>query len=1555
MSVHDGHASGRSRRIGQTLAASLLVGALIAAPVLLVAGAAQAAPLAPSIVAPSADFTYDGASFHVVGSNGEAGDNIGVFLDSTKVCDFTALSAAWSCDIPAITVGAHSIYAQQTDLSSATTAGPTVNFAVTAAQPSINATPSSADSTQNFTISGTGVNGGQIALSAVIPSTVALCGAITVGVGGNWSCDVAAGTLGVNMWQLLATQTAGGGTADSPQSPLQITVPVPTPTIGIVAPVNNTVILDTSVTVSGTTTNAPVGATVYVSAVETPACSAVVQPDGTWTCDLAGLSSFEDFNISASYVDGGTADATATVSVLLPPTVTGSGVDGGGNVTLHETPGNFTMSGSAYATQGTQIGLSIQSGTAPAIPCTTNTDASGAWSCVFSAVPAGTYTATLSQQPPWSTVKSNNTGSPKNFLLSVDSYTEPVLNCTYTPGDVTVSTANVGVRLDLYLLASGGGAVGNGHCNGATGTGGTVGDYLYYGYCADTSDGSGQTYLGSISTGCDLGSQSAGGVLKPGLWSVAYQALGPDQYGPYFHYLLRIPEQPRNFALAGSDFSGSGTYHDTVTVTGAAQGVICSATVDAGGAWSCSVADGPHAPGPIDTTDTFSAFATDPDSGGISANSTLGAAPTVTVFSEQPNYLVGRAGDSSYQSTLTLDGSINGTIPSGEAFMTGYFVDAAGQQVDGVCGYNFSSATWGCTFSPGATVQAGTYPIQLQFTVNGAAVAYYAVPTVTVYGPPTVNGAPFTVEQNGILHLTGGKITDHAVSVTVVFPDDSTQTLSLCNDAGTTDNTWDCTWDLSTLSPVLPIGSYDLQISQQLYKTEVWVYSNSVGAVLKVVADGTLGLAPTVDYTLVSPDFLHEDAHGTTAVLPHIPGDGLSIQRFDYDLTNQSATFAETCTPTATSGSALFNDNIDSNGKYWFPCSTGAGPGPGVTQMRIGQSLGGAVQFAPYDYILEPVAPTAFTTQVNPDLSVTISGQGLAPGTGVQSTGVGPSATTYGVTVWEGVQYAAPEVCDATTTLVAADGTWACTIANPGAGDHTYIAAQRYISNWNPTLPAGSGSTYSALSIATNPSTVTLVTPGAPSAPTPTPSAPAPSPAPTPPPLVWILHSNSDKYEAGDSYQFWSEGLPPGAAVDAEIHSTPTHLGSTVVGADGKFLLTGKIPESVEPGKHTVIVTVTPVGQVASPQVRDVTVIPHAVTKVTPPRLPHTGAGTGTADRSDPTALSSFTASLITLRGIMVNPLVIGLAFLGALALFLLVAFPAELLNSTFSEQYERFTRWIPGAKKRPAWLVALGGFLERTPVAGGIILTVIASIIFSFADPEVGFDLVTFRVIMACIIALFIVGYLANTIAGGIVGRRFGLDLVMELKPLALILTVVGVIMSRLLNFTPGFLIGLLLGVAILGRPTKGQAGKASLIKAGIVWAFGIVAWLAYSVLLPILEGSGFAGNLTLETLGAISAEGLTALLVGMLPFTFLEGASIWAWNKLAWVGSYILFAFSFCVIVLPGGWRNLTGSIWVWGSIAAAFALACIGIYLYFRFLAKPLEEEETEPELETEGERV
>ncbi len=382
--------------------------------------------------------------------------------------------------------------------------------------------------------------------------------------------------------------------------------------------------------------------------------------------------------------------------------------------------------------------------------------------------------------------------------------------------------------------------------------------------------------------------------------------------------------------------------------------------------------------------------------------------------------------------------------------------------------------------------------------------------------------------------------------------------------------------------------------------------------------------------------------------------------------------------------------------------------------------------------------------------------------------------------------------------------------------------------------------------------------------------------------MCGCLGSLASEYAPGDSVTLSGSGLPVGAFADAEIHSTPQQLGTAMVDATGTFKIEAVIPEDIEPGEHMFVITVTADG--AEPSI-----IEHPVTVVAPeeqkavaprsdePKIIQAGAGGegGTVDRNSPNAPSAMTTALDTVLDIIGNPVVIVSAAAIGLGLLLFVAIPAELLNATLSEQYGRFTKRLPRLKRAPGWWAALTSMIKATPVVGAIAITALVAIIFGFADPGFGFDLTSLRVVLACGIGLLFVGFITNALTGIAVAKRWSLSSRMEVKPLGVILAIIGVVLSRLLEFSPGLLIGLLLGIALVGKVSSRDEVRTTLTKAGILFGFAIAAWLIYSFTSGALVSQSFGANLFLETLVAITTEGLTALAIGLLPFKFLEGES--------------------------------------------------------------------------------
>ena len=468
------------------------------------------------------------------------------------------------------------------------------------------------------------------------------------------------------------------------------------------------------------------------------------------------------------------------------------------------------------------------------------------------------------------------------------------------------------------------------------------------------------------------------------------------------------------------------------------------------------------------------------------------------------------------------------------------------------------------------------------------------------------------------------------------------------------------------------------------------------------------------------------------------------------------------------------------------------------------------------------------------------------------------------------------------------------------------------------------------------------------------------------PPTNWIFRFvgvNGAAVHPGDHFTVSGSGVPADSAVSGELHSVPVSIGTTRVSSRGSFGLPVAIPEDFAIGEHTMVLTLTePDGTVSTRSTRFTVVaalVPAAAVAV-PAALagtPLTAAPPATAElparnSTGPIGVAPVTDNILThglqtIGDVATHPQKIAAAIAIGLVLLLFAVLPAHLLNATIAEQYERFTRRIPRNLRRPKWFDRLTALMHRAPIAAGLALTTITAFLFGFADPRFGFTIGSLRLILGLAIAMAVVVYGVNAVTGLIMRRRWGVDVVLSLRPLGLLLTVVGVVVSRALVFSPGFLIGLVVGLSIREKSASTQAWRAVLVRAGLTIGLGILCWLGFSIFSAHESESDvnhFGNQLFIETMVAILTEGVVALLIELLPFRLLEGQRLYERSRPLWAGIYLLAVVLFIVAAVPweGNWETLGSALWTWIGIVAGFGLVCTLIYLYFRFVAAPLHRE-------------
>jgi MFS family permease len=606
-------------------------------------------------------------------------------------------------------------------------------------------------------------------------------------------------------------------------------------------------------------------------------------------------------------------------------------------------------------------------------------------------------------------------------------------------------------------------------------------------------------------------------------------------------------------------------------------------------------------------------------------------------------------------------------------------------------------------------------------------------------------------------------------------------------------------------------------------------------------------------------------------------------------------------------------------------CSGDDGTIPGTNTCDTSGLTPGYYQYSVWQDSTDGEVDRYFTVPSTPSLAVTPSGSGRAVLSGSVAADV---LATIGDPVHVLVDGSSPK-CDGSS--VAANGTWSCIITGLKAGSHTFQAFVEDANTGNPDIGSPDHVT-GGLSAGSSIVSATIHVTGG--------TTPTESPTPFPDWFFTVTGVDLNNVHPGDTFTVTGSGLPPGSTVSGELHSKAVSIGSAVVQPDGTFSLPVTVPADFPAGAHTIVMTLTPPGSSA--------VSSQQPLKVVPASLPSTD-GTPTPNDS-PSPLGSsegpgidnhgpnsniLTHGLNSIADVLAHPAKIPAAIEIGLVLLIFAVLPGHLLNATLAEQYERFTKRRSQRKREPGRWARLVAFLHRAPFVAGLALTTATALLFGFADPRFGFSLASLRLFLGLAIALAIVSYLTNAVVGRIMRGRWKVDVEVSLRPLGVILTVAGVVVSRVLDFSPGFLIGLVLGLVISEKHLAKQAWRAVLLRSSILLGLALLAWLAFSLFDASEEGGTFVSELAVETLVAITTEAVVGLLVELLPLKLLEGEKLYEKSKVLWGALYLLAVFIFVVAVVPweGNWAQLGTSLWTWIGIVVGFGIVATGVYLYFR----------------------
>ncbi len=344
---------------------------------------------------------------------------------------------------------------------------------------------------------------------------------------------------------------------------------------------------------------------------------------------------------------------------------------------------------------------------------------------------------------------------------------------------------------------------------------------------------------------------------------------------------------------------------------------------------------------------------------------------------------------------------------------------------------------------------------------------------------------------------------------------------------------------------------------------------------------------------------------------------------------------------------------------------------------------------------------------------------------------------------------------------------------------------------------------------------------------------------------------------------------------------------------------------------------------------------------------------------------------------INLDPVVVASSVALAAGVVFIVPFPAALFNSTLEENYAEVTGWwrrLGGRVSRSAnrgarWAgsriqnarrgqpdpastaqqIAAEPTVEpaatmaeeptafwRTP-AGIVTFIGLSALLYSLLDPTFGFSIDSLGTLIGLALGLLLT-LAVYAIPLFLLGRGRGGGMVAQALPGTLFIAAICVILSRVANFQPGYLYGLIIGFGFARELSKVAEGRLVGIATATSLGASIVAWL---VLPAVRDGGGVdLTGIILETaLATVVVAGLEGALFGMLPLRFLPGERVRAWNSRFWMGLVGVAAFAFFHILMNPSAGYLADtertSMATVVGLLLVFGVGSVLFWAYFRFL--------------------
>ncbi len=244
------------------------------------------------------------------------------------------------------------------------------------------------------------------------------------------------------------------------------------------------------------------------------------------------------------------------------------------------------------------------------------------------------------------------------------------------------------------------------------------------------------------------------------------------------------------------------------------------------------------------------------------------------------------------------------------------------------------------------------------------------------------------------------------------------------------------------------------------------------------------------------------------------------------------------------------------------------------------------------------------------------------------------------------------------------------------------------------------------------------------------------------------------------------------------------------------------------------------------------------------------------------------------------DPAIIGSNVLLAILIFLFVGIACFLFNNVIEahgDEINRFTKKIPLLNLFEKSKLKKNSIMRKAFL---LLLLVLFGLVAAHITPDFNlFEQENLGILIITVAAIVIATY-TKDLMRFFIARRWNWEAFFKPNVLGLFLAIICVVLSRQLAIPPGYLFGIPMGLFIFSKRFAKSEGKFEYY--GLTWMFlmAIAAWF----ITPYTADYEVAHDL-FNLLYVILLEGV---FFELFPLTFLPGAAIFKWSKVAWASLF-------------------------------------------------------------------